>query len=60
MDHSLLQKFAGRWVVLENEEVVSVGDTATDAALAARARGIKVPYLLFVEPCSPDTVKIGL
>lgn len=55
-----LQKFAGRWVVLKNNEVVSTGDNASEAAAGARARGIKVPYLLFVEPVSRDTAKMGL
>ncbi|MGH7858303.1 MAG: DUF5678 domain-containing protein [Candidatus Binatia bacterium] len=45
-----LQKFAGRWVVLEGNEVVAVGDDASAAAAGARARGVKIPYLSSSSP----------
>lgn len=55
-----LQRFAGLWVALEDDEVVSAAKTASEAAANARATGTRVPYLLFVEAISADAVKIGL
>jgi hypothetical protein len=55
-----LQRFAGRWIVLERDEVVLAAESASEEAAVARARGIKVPHLLFVEPISRNTAKMGL
>lgn len=56
----LLRRYAGHWVVLEGEEIVSHGDDPVELVATARTRGIRSPYLFFVEPRQPGVVRIGL
>lgn len=55
-----LARFAGQWVVLEGSEIVAHGQDPTQLVIEARAKGIRVPYVFFVEPRNDDVVRIGL
>lgn len=49
-DHDdLLQNYAGQWVVVECEELVSHGDDATTVVQEALRTGVKVPFIFRVE-----------
>ncbi len=56
----LLRTYAGQWVVLEGEEIVAHGDSMTRLVEQARAQGIRIPYVFFVEESRPNVVTIGL
>lgn len=56
----LLQTYAGQWVVLEGEEIVAHGNSMAQIVEEARAQGIRVPYVFYVEESRPDVVHIGL
>lgn len=55
-----LRELAGQWVVLEGEQLIGHGHDPRILVAEAKARGIQVPYLFFVEPSGPNTVKFGL
>jgi len=56
----VLRDYAGEWLVLEGEEIVAHGDDPADLVKHARERGIRSPYVFFVEPVQPGVVKIGI
>ncbi len=56
----ILQEFIGMWVVLEGEGLVAVGGDPAQVVTEARARGIQVPYLFYVEREDEDVVRMGL
>jgi|SRR5918996_1533515 hypothetical protein len=52
-----LRQFAGQWVVLEGEEVVSHGKDPLQVVAEARARGVRVPYVFYVgEPTDVNPI----
>ena len=55
-----LRQLAGQWVVLEGEEIVSHGADAVQVFQDARARGITVPYIFFVDDTSEEVIRMGL
>ena len=44
----VLRNFAGQWVVLEGEEIVTHGEDPQQLVAQARAKGIRVPYIFYV------------
>jgi hypothetical protein len=48
------------WVVLEGEEIIGHSADAADVIRQAKARGIRTPYIFFVEPEADNSVRIGL
>jgi len=54
-----LRALAGQWVILEGDELIARGPDPRPLVATARARGIQVPYLFFVEPAG-ENVKFGL
>jgi hypothetical protein len=48
------------WVVLESEEIIAHGTDASVVIREAKARGIRTPYIFFVEAKSDNSVRIGL
>jgi len=56
----ILQTFAGEWVVLEGEKIVAHGGDPVQVVAQARARGIKIPYLFYVEAVDEGVVRMGL
>jgi hypothetical protein len=55
-----LRRYENQWVVLEGEEIVAHDCNAAQAIRQAKSRGIRTPYIFFVEPESDDSVRIGL
>ncbi len=58
-EHELLA-LAGEWVIVEGEELIAHGHDPGRLVAEARARGIQVPYVFFVEPSGENTVRLGL
>lgn len=48
VEHSveIFEKYAGKWIAVYNEEIVGVGDTATEAAEQARKKAKDGEYIL--------------
>jgi len=55
-----LSPFAGQWIVIQDGAVIEHGPDLDRIAEKARVRGVRRPRVLYVEPRSPDTVKLGL
>lgn len=55
-----LSPFAGQWVVLEGETIVAHGDDPARVVSDARSKGIRIPYVFFVEEATDDVAWIGL
>ena len=58
--HELQSRFEGQWVVLEGEEVVAASQDAARAVEEARAKGVAIPYLFYVDRPRPGVVHLGL
>jgi len=60
-DHlELLRAHAGQWVVLESDQLVAHGPDPAALVAEARTRGIRVPYVFFVDARADDVVSLGL
>ena len=57
---SELQRFAGEWVVLDQDTVIEHGSDLVDVADRARTRGILCPRVLYVELHREGELKLGL
>lgn len=55
-----LRAFSGQWIVLEGEEIIAYGRDPVELVSEARRRGIRVPYIFFVETQTEETVRMGL
>lgn len=55
-----LRELVGQWVIVEGDELIAHGPDPGALVAAARARGIRVPYVFFVEPSGESTAKLGL
>lgn len=55
-----LEKYAGEWVVIQNQLVVEHGPGLAQIVENARSRCICCPRVLFVEPSRARTVRLGL
>ena len=55
-----LRQFENQWVVLEGERIIAHDSNAAQAIRQAKSRGIRTPYVFFVEPESDESVRIGL
>jgi hypothetical protein len=56
-----LRKCAGEYVIVEGTEIIAHGTEPAELLKVARRRGIKIPYIFFVEPpLPPNTFRIGL
>ena len=49
-----LRAYAGSWVVLEKDEVISTGETVQEAVNRAREAGIAVPYVFKVDTAEEE------
>jgi hypothetical protein len=43
-------EYAGKWVAVEGDKLISVGDNAKEVYAAARAGGIASPFVEFISP----------
>jgi hypothetical protein len=55
-----LRQYENQWVVLEGEEIIAHSADAAQAIKQARSRGIRTPYVFFVEPQSDNSIRMGL
>ncbi len=55
-----LRDYGGQWVVIQDGAVVAHGPTLGDLVRAARARGIRHPFVHFVEPIRDGIAQMGL
>ena len=56
-----LRACAGEYVVVEGRRIVAHSKDAAKAIEKAKLRGVKIPYIFFVEPpLPPNTYRIGL
>ncbi len=56
-----MSAYAGQWVVLEGEQIIAHGSDPAPLVARARERGIRSPYVFYVEPPRPPgVVKMGL
>jgi hypothetical protein len=55
-----LRQYENQWVVLEGEEIIAHNSDAAEAIRQAKSRGIRTPYIFFVESASENVVRIGL
>ena len=44
-----IRRLTGEWVVLEGEKLIAHGKNATRVVASARRKGIKVPFVFYVE-----------
>ncbi|MGH7826945.1 MAG: DUF5678 domain-containing protein [Candidatus Binatia bacterium] len=56
----MLSSVEGQWVVLEGSEVIAHGEDPVQVINEAKSRGIRTPYIFFVEPRSEGLARIGL
>jgi hypothetical protein len=53
----LLRNYAGKWIVVEDESVVSSGESLLTAGARAREAGVLTPFIVYIdEPDSPPFV----
>jgi len=55
-----LRRYENQWVALEEEEIIAHAPDAAQAIRQAKARGVRTPYVFFVESEFDDSVRIGL
>lgn len=55
-----LKQFENQWVVLEGEEILAHGLDPVEVINEAKSKGVRTPYVFFVEPRTENVVTIGL
>jgi len=55
-----LRQFENEWVALEGEEIIAHNRDPVQVFEEARRRGIRSPYIFYVEPTDENIVRIGL
>ena len=55
-----LKSLQNQWVVVEGAELVAHGRDPVAVIKEAKSRGVRTPYIFFVEPHSDNSFKIGL
>lgn len=55
-----LRPYAGEYVVVEGTKVVAHSADVGKAIDTAKRKGIKIPFVLFLEPAKPNTFHVGL
>ena len=56
----LQTKYGGSWIALEGEQILAQGPNAGDVVQEARAKGVRSPYVFFVEPLREGVAWLGL
>ena len=56
----ILRSYAGEWVVLQGDRLITHGRDAVTVVNDAKKKGVAIPYLFFVEAADKDTVWMGL
>lgn len=55
-----LHRYSGQWVALEGARIIAHGASLGETVGAARAQGVKVPYVFRVDDLDPEAATIGL
>ena len=55
-----LESYAGQWVVLEGEMIVAHGTKPAEVLECAKSKGVRIPYIFYVEKLEPDVAIMGL
>jgi hypothetical protein len=55
-----LKSLENQWVVVEGTELVAHGRDPVAVIKEAKSKGVRTPYIFFVEPPSDNSFKIGL
>jgi hypothetical protein len=55
-----LKSLENQWVVVEGAELVAHGRDPVVVIKEAKSKGVRTPYIFFVEPHSDNSFKIGL
>ena len=55
-----LNSLENQWVVVEGTELVAHGRDPVAVIKEAKSKGVRTPYIFFVEPRSDNSFKIGL
>ena len=55
-----LQQYAGQYVILEGETIIAHGQEPVEIIAKARAQGVRVPYIFFVDDALEGTSQMGL
>jgi hypothetical protein len=55
-----LGSYAGQWVVLEGEMIVAHGTKPAEVLECAKSKGVRIPYVFYVEELEPDVAIMGL
>lgn len=56
----IFRQLVGRWVALEEEAIVAYGTDPLAVVAEARGRGVRVPYVFYVEEPRDDAAWIGI
>lgn len=56
----ILRRFAGQWLVVEGEEIIAHGKDPAGLVEEARAQGVRIPYVFYVEAPRPGVARLGL
>ena len=51
-----MRRHVGEWIVLEGDDLVAHGKNATRVVASARRKGVKVPFIFYVEPVDLEPV----
>ncbi|MBI3988769.1 MAG: hypothetical protein HY347_04045 [candidate division NC10 bacterium] len=60
MHQQELKQYAGQWVALEGEAIIASGSDLPKVVAEARAKGIMVPYVFYVEAQEKGQITFGL
>ena len=55
-----LRPYAGEYVVVEGTKVIAHSTDAAAAIQTAKRRGVRIPFILFLEVPDPNLIRIGL
>ncbi len=55
-----LAAYAGQWVVLEGETIITHGTKPARLIEKAKGQGVQIPYVFYVEELTPDVAMMGL
>jgi hypothetical protein len=55
-----LKTLENQWVIVEGHELIAHGSDIKAVIDQAKSKGIRTPYIFFVEPHSDDSIRIGL
>jgi hypothetical protein len=57
----VLRRYAREWVCLEGEQIIAHGRDVARVVTSARRKGVKIPYVFYVEePRGEDVAYMGL